>query len=142
MSPVWIHPSLRRISLNRVESRAGNTTQTAAKPIHIITYHELRELSYMGASVFHEEAIYPARSAGIPINIRNTNRPQDVGTWICPDDQTTDKHAYIAGIAGKKNFMSVNITFTNNRFKLNAVNIYISFFCNIIYLINYLWVNL
>ena len=78
------------------------------QPIEEITYSELRELSYMGASVFHEEAIYPARSAGIPINIRNTNRPQDVGTWICPDDQTTDKHAYIAGIAGKKNFMSVS----------------------------------
>ncbi len=78
------------------------------EPIEEITYSELRELAYMGASVFHEEAIYPARSAGIPINIRNTNRPEDNGSWICPDDQTTDKHAYITGIAGKKNFMSVS----------------------------------
>ncbi len=78
------------------------------EPIEEITYSELRELAYMGASVFHEEAIYPARSAGIPINIRNTNRPQDNGSWICPDDQATDKHAYITGIAGKKNFLSVS----------------------------------
>ncbi len=78
------------------------------EPIEEITYSELRELAYMGASVFHEEAIYPARSAGIPINIRNTNRPQDIGSWICPDDQATDKHAYITGIAGKKNFLSVS----------------------------------
>ena len=78
------------------------------EPIEEITYSELRELSYMGASVFHEEAIYPARSAGIPINIRNTNRPQDTGSWICPDDQATEKHAYITGIAGKKNFLSVS----------------------------------
>lgn len=78
------------------------------EPIEEITYSELRELAYMGASVFHEEAIYPARSAGIPINIRNTNRPEDTGSWICPDDQTTDRHAYITGIAGKKNFLSVS----------------------------------
>ena len=50
--------------------------------ISTITYRELRELSYMGASVLHEEAIFPVRSKGIPINIRNTNRPQDEGTWI------------------------------------------------------------
>lgn len=73
-----------------------------------ITYSELRELSYMGAKVFHEEAIYPARSAGIPINIRNTNRPSDAGSWICPDDKASENHAYITGIAGKKNFLSVS----------------------------------
>lgn len=78
------------------------------EPIKEITYSELRELSYMGAKVFHEEAIYPARSAGIPINIRNTNRPQDAGTWICPDDKASEDHAYITGIAGKKNFLSVS----------------------------------
>ena len=50
--------------------------------IRYITYRELRELSYMGASVLHEEAIFPVRHCGIPINIRNTNRPQDPGTWI------------------------------------------------------------
>ena len=47
-----------------------------------ITYRELRELSYMGASVLHEDAIFPVRSAGIPINIKNTNKPDDEGTWI------------------------------------------------------------
>mgnify|MGYP000465387673 FL=1 len=52
------------------------------KPIKYITYRELRELSYMGASVLHEDAIFPVRNCGIPINIRNTNVPEDPGTWI------------------------------------------------------------
>ena len=52
------------------------------KPIKYITYRELRELSYMGASVLHEDAIFPVRNCGIPINIRNTNAPEDPGTWI------------------------------------------------------------
>ncbi len=77
-------------------------------PIHEISYSELRELSYMGASVFHEEAIFPARSAGIPINIRNTNIPSDEGTWIVPDDQITDAHKFITGVAGKKGFVSLS----------------------------------
>ena len=76
--------------------------------IEEVTYSELRELSYMGASVFHEEAIYPARSAGIPINIRNTNRPGDAGSWICPDDGASPSHAYITGRAGKKGFLSLS----------------------------------
>ena len=50
--------------------------------IDTITYGELRELSYMGATVLHEDAIFPVRKEGIPINIRNTNRPDDEGTWI------------------------------------------------------------
>jgi len=78
------------------------------KPIKTITYKELRELSYMGASVLHEEAVFPVRRAGIPINIRNTNAPEDVGTWIvestCHQPEFT-----ITGIAGKKGFVSVNI---------------------------------
>ena len=78
------------------------------KPIKTITYRELRELSYMGASVLHEEAVFPVRRAGIPINIRNTNAPEDVGTWIvestCHQPEFT-----ITGIAGKKGFVSVNI---------------------------------
>ncbi len=73
-----------------------------------VSYGELRELSYMGAQVFHEEAIFPARSAGIPINIKNTNRPQDVGSWILPDDQITGKHAFITGITGKKGFVAMS----------------------------------
>lgn len=76
--------------------------------INIITYRELRELSYMGASVLHEDAVFPVRKAGIPINIRNTNAPEDEGTWIV--ETTCHKSKYtITGIAGKKGFVSVNI---------------------------------
>ena len=73
-----------------------------------ITYRELRELSYMGATVLHEDAIFPVRKEGIPINIRNTNRPQDKGTFIV--ESTCKKPKYvITGIAGKKGFCSINI---------------------------------
>mgnify|MGYP000161065737 FL=1 len=76
--------------------------------IETITYRELRELSYMGATVLHEEAIFPVRKEGIPINIRNTNRPQDKGTFIV--ESTCRKPRYvITGIAGKKGFCSINI---------------------------------
>lgn len=76
--------------------------------IEIITYQELRELSYMGATVLHEDAIFPVRKEGIPINIRNTNAPEDEGTWIV--GSTCQKSKYvITGIAGKKGFCSVNI---------------------------------
>lgn len=79
--------------------------------INFITYRELRELAYMGASVLHEDAIFPVRSAGIPINIRNTNRPEDKGTMIVSDDydfSVDDAHT-ITGIAGRKGFCSINI---------------------------------
>jgi aspartate kinase len=72
-------------------------------PLDLVSYREIRELSYMGASVFHDEAIAPVREAGIPINIRNTNKPEDPGTMIVsklPEVTTYD----IAGIAGKKHF--------------------------------------
>ena len=76
--------------------------------IETITYWELRELSYMGATVLHEEAIFPVRKEGIPINIRNTNRPDDHGTLIV--ESTCRKPRYtITGIAGKKGFCSINI---------------------------------
>lgn len=76
--------------------------------ISTITYKELRELSYMGATVLHADAIFPLRSAGIPINIRNTNRPEDKGTMIV--ESTCNKPKYtITGIAGKKGFASINI---------------------------------
>lgn len=76
--------------------------------IETITYKELRELAYMGASVLHEDAIFPVRKAGIPINIRNTNRPEDKGTLIV--ESTCRKPRYIiTGIAGKKGFCSINI---------------------------------
>ncbi len=78
------------------------------KPIETITYRELRELSYMGATVLHEEAIFPVRVAGIPINIKNTNHPEDAGTMIvshCPPD----KKGVITGIAGKRGFSVITI---------------------------------
>ena len=76
--------------------------------IKTITYRELRELSYMGASVLHEDAVFPVRKAGIPINIRNTNAPEDAGTWIVESTCHQSKYT-ITGIAGKKGFVSVNI---------------------------------
>ena len=79
------------------------------KPIKYITYRELRELSYMGASVLHEDAIFPVRHCGIPINIRNTNAPEDAGTWIV--ESTCQKQDYVVtGIAGKKDFCTIFIT--------------------------------
>ncbi len=77
-------------------------------PIDTITYRELRELSYMGASVLHEDAIFPVRKEGIPVNIRNTNHPDDPGTWIV--ESTGKKSPFvITGIAGKKGFCSINV---------------------------------
>ena len=77
-------------------------------PISVITYKELRELAYMGASVLHEDAIFPVRQENIPINIKNTNAPEDAGTWIV--GSTCQKSQYIiTGIAGKKGFCAVNI---------------------------------
>lgn len=76
--------------------------------IETITYRELRELSYMGASVLHEEAIFPVRKEGIPINIRNTNHPEDPGTLIVESTCRRPKYT-ITGIAGKKGFCSINI---------------------------------
>lgn len=76
--------------------------------IESITYRELRELSYMGATVLHEDAIFPVRKEGIPINIKNTNRPEDKGTFIV--ESTCKKPKFtITGIAGKKGFCSINI---------------------------------
>jgi aspartate kinase len=77
--------------------------------IATITYRELRELSYMGASVLHEDAIFPVRAAGIPINIRNTNRPEDEGTAIVATANTYDKKNIITGVAGRKGFSFINI---------------------------------
>ena len=73
-----------------------------------ITYKELRELSYMGASVMHEDAIFPVKKAGIPINIRNTNAPEDPGTWIVENTARRSKYT-ITGIAGRRNFCSIVI---------------------------------
>lgn len=78
------------------------------KPIDKITYKELRELSYMGATVLHEDAIFPVRYSKIPINIRNTNRPDDKGTFIVPQtDEVGDD--VITGIAGRTGFSTITI---------------------------------
>ena len=78
------------------------------KAIDVITYRELRELSYMGATVLHEDAIFPVRKEGIPINIRNTNSPEDRGTLIV--EGTCRKPRFIiTGIAGKKDFASITV---------------------------------
>ncbi len=77
------------------------------RPIDRISYKELRELSYMGASVLHEDAIYPCRTANIPINIRNTNIPDDPGTIITADVEISDR--VVTGIAGSKDFAVIAI---------------------------------
>ena len=79
------------------------------KQIETISYKELRELSYMGASVLHEDAIYPARMADVPINIRNTNDPEDPGTMITAESQVDSDNGggIITGIAGSKDFTVV-----------------------------------
>jgi len=77
------------------------------KPIEKISYKELRELSYMGASVLHEDAIYPCRMANIPINIKNTNHPDDPGTIITDEEESDQK--IVTGIAGSKDFTVIAI---------------------------------
>lgn len=79
-----------------------------AKVIETITYRELRELAYMGATVLHDEAIFPVRAEGIPIHIRDTNARQEPGTLIVEDTCRKNKYT-ITGIAGKKGFVAINI---------------------------------
>ena len=77
------------------------------RSIDYITYQELRELAYMGASVMHEDAVFPARKAGIPINIRNTNAPGDAGTMIVPTLPEGYTAQRVTGVAGKKGFTNI-----------------------------------
>ncbi len=79
-----------------------------SEPIERLSYKELRELSYMGAAVLHEDAIYPARIANIPINIRNTNQPEDPGTMITSEEEAHPSRI-ITGIAGSKDFTVIAI---------------------------------
>lgn len=79
------------------------------KVIQEITYRELRELAYMGATVMHEEAIFPVREVCIPINIRNTNAPGDPGTMIVPTSEKMPMDTIITGVAGRKGFSSITI---------------------------------
>ena len=82
-----------------------------AKVINQLTYKELRELSYMGASVLHSEAIFPVQKGKIAINIKNTFKPEDAGTMIVPSEQHVDgsNSSIITGIAGKKDFTVIFI---------------------------------
>ena len=79
------------------------------RSIHRITFDEMRELSYMGATVLQEEAIFPVREVGIPIQIKNTNDPEARGTVIRETAAEREREHLITGIAGKKDFMSVHI---------------------------------
>ena len=83
--------------------------------IHTITYKELRELAYMGASVMHEDATFPVSQVGIPINIKNTNEPEAEGTMIVAQTSKTSKYT-ITGIAGQKGFTSITL----EKNKMNA----------------------
>ncbi len=79
------------------------------EPIDVVTYRELRELSYMGAKVLHDEAVFPVREAGIPVQIKNTNRPEDPGTLIVRDAEPITHKGNITGIAGKKGLTVISI---------------------------------
>ena len=81
------------------------------QPIPEVTYDELRELSYSGAQVLHEDAIFPVREKNIPLNIRNTNAPEDPGTLIMERfDEDHDPHRFITGITGKKDFTIISLS--------------------------------
>lgn len=79
------------------------------EPISVITFRELRELSYMGANVLHEDAIFPIRRRGIPIQVKNTNAPEDPGTRIVPDSDPIPDRGLITGISGRKNFTVISL---------------------------------
>lgn len=79
------------------------------RKIGTLTYRELRELSYMGAKVFHEEAMFPVQKAGVTTNIRNTNDPCDVGTYIVAKGGEQENKNIITGIAGRKNFTVITV---------------------------------
>ncbi len=89
------------------------------KQIKEISYEELRELSYMGANVLHEDTIFPVQELDIPINIRNTNRPDDAGTIIT--SKCLDNSQVITGIAGKKNYESITIIKKQKSKKINVI---------------------
>ena len=85
------------------------------KPIPKITYNELHELAYAGASVLHEDSVQPCMEAGIPLNIRNTNAPEDPGTLIVGsvEEEETEDERFITGITGRRNFDILTVTKRN-----------------------------
>ena len=91
------------------------------KSIDTITYRELRELAYMGATVLHDEAIFPVKKANIPINIKNTNDPAAPGTMIVDHADEFDRERIISGIAGKKGFSVITIEAENMNSSLGFV---------------------
>ena len=84
-------------------------------PIEKISYAELRELAYMGASVLHEESILPVKEPGLALNIRNTNRPQDPGTMIVDsiEEEDEQQERFITGIAGRQNYSIITVVKRN-----------------------------
>ncbi|MBF0709636.1 MULTISPECIES: aspartate kinase [unclassified Gemella] len=90
------------------------------KEIDVITYTELRELSYMGASILHEEAIFPIKEKGIPIQIRNTNKPESLGTIIKNTERKSK--SIITGIAGKKDFSIISIKKNHMSTEVGLIN--------------------
>ena len=82
-------------------------------PIPQITYDELRELTYMGAKVLHEAAVFPVREAGIPVNIRNTNDPEAQGTFIAESFESEDDAFYITGVTGRKGYTILDVSYEN-----------------------------
>lgn len=88
-----------------VDPRIVENPETIEK----ITYRELRELAYMGASVIHEEAMFPAMQAMIPIHIRNTNDPDARGTLILDENLIEKRNNAITGISGKRGFTAINV---------------------------------
>ena len=90
-----------------------------------ISYKELRELSYMGANVLHSDSIFPLRKANIPIQIKNTFRPQDAGTSIVPSAKYTPSGNLVTGVAGKKNFTVIFI-------EKSHMNAEVGFMCKVL----------
>ena len=89
------------------------------KQIKEISYEELRELSYMGANVLHEDTIFPVQELEIPINVKNTNSPEDSGTIITSSPNDTSQ--IITGIAGKKGFLSITIIKKQKKQKIEVI---------------------
>ena len=89
------------------------------KQIKEISYEELRELSYMGANVLHEDTIFPVQELEIPINVKNTNSPEDSGTIITSNPKDTSQ--IITGIAGKKGFLSITIIMKQKKQKIEVI---------------------
>lgn len=104
------------------------------KPIHSISYKELRELSYMGASVLHEDSIAPAKIANIPINIKNTNEPDNPGTLITGEEAILEGEDIITGVAGRKGFTVIalykNMMSSDRGFVRRILGILEDFGCN------------